>query len=195
MRFLLVAIFLSVVGCSATTKPPSTPPLFTPPPAVATEGFITTIATAEIPMSVPRLRAFLFDTPFITFFEATETISPPVSTEPLQGEWLTPGAVRRVQLGDGHYVIERVLENRPELFSYQVWVFTNDAARGVEQIIGEQRFIALDENTTRFEWAYKVKPKSSFTRPFVKRRQPELERFMNIGTSAMAAAATAATEE
>lgn len=195
MRIPLIGLFILIAGCSSNTQPPATPPSFVAPPEVATKGFVTTVVTAEIPMSVTELRAFLLENPFITFLEATETISPPENTEILQGEWLTPGAVRRIQLADGHYVIERILENRPELFKYQVWVFTNEAARGVEQIVGEQRFIAIDEDNVLFEWTYNIKPKSALTRPFVKRRQPEFEKFMTLGTNAMAKAATQAAQQ
>ncbi|MEM6912467.1 MAG: hypothetical protein AAF511_00675 [Pseudomonadota bacterium] len=187
MRNTLIPLVVLMVSCTSS-QPPDTPPPYVDPPEVATDGFVTTVSTVDVPMSVEDFRAFLLVSPFIDFLEPTETIFPPRGEEVLQGTWLTVGAVRRLRLADGHYVIERVLENEPEIFRYQVWVFTNDAARGVEQIVGEQRFIRLDENLTRFEWSYKVKPASFLTRPFVKRTQPELQRFMDGGTHALAAA-------
>ncbi|MEL6825310.1 MAG: SRPBCC family protein [Pseudomonadota bacterium] len=189
MRLPLIAFAALVASCTSAITPPETPPAYSEPPPLADDGYVTVVTSAEIPMSVSDLRAFLIDRPFITFLEATESISPPVSEQPLSGEWLTPGAVRRLQLADGHYVIERVLENEPELFSYQAWVFTNAAARGVNHIFGEQRFIALSPEQTRFEWTYNVKPKSAVTAFFVRRQVPELTQFMDVGTQAMAAAA------
>ena len=195
MRFSLLAFAALLASCTSAITPPDTPPTYSEPPPLVDDGYVTIITSADIPMSVADLRAFLLEQPFITFLEATENISPPVSEAPLRGEWLTPGAVRRLQLADGHYVIERVLENEPELFSYQAWVFTNAAARGVNHILGEQRFIALGPNETRIEWTYNVKPKSAITGVFVRRQVPELTTFMDTGTQAMAAAATKAAQQ
>ncbi|MEM0928628.1 MAG: hypothetical protein AAGI89_04965 [Pseudomonadota bacterium] len=186
MRRSLVLIALVLASCTSS-QPPDVPPPYVDPPEVATDGFVSTVSVVDVPMGLEDFRAFLIEQPFIGFLAPTETIFPPVSEEALQGEWLNVGAVRRLTLGDGHYVIERVLENEPEIFRYQVWVFTNDAARGVEQIVGEQRFTRIDDTTTRFEWSYNVKPRSFLTRPFVKQRQPELQRFMDNGTAALAA--------
>ncbi|MEM6899692.1 MAG: hypothetical protein AAF583_07985 [Pseudomonadota bacterium] len=191
MRILILPLMALLASCSSAPLPPDVPPSYSEPPAVATDGFVSVTTSADIPLSVADLRAFLLDTPFITFLEPTETISPPVAEEVLIGEWLSEGAVRRLQLEDGHYVIERVLENRPELFTYQAWVFTNAAARGVDHIYRVQRFIVLGPNETRFEWTYNVKPKSALTAIFVRRQVPELTEFMNTGTLAMAAAAGA----
>ncbi|MEM9285195.1 MAG: hypothetical protein AAGA39_04865 [Pseudomonadota bacterium] len=186
MRRSLVLIALVLASCTSS-QPPDVPPPYVDPPEVATDGFVSTVSVVDVPMGLEDFRAFLIEQPFIGFLAPTETIFPPVSEEALQGEWLNVGAVRRLTLGDGHYVIERVLENEPEIFRYQVWVFTNDAARGVEQIVGEQRFTRINGRTTRFEWSYNVKPRSFLTRPFVKQRQPELQRFMDNGTAALAA--------
>lgn len=195
MRFSLLAFAALLASCTSAISPPDTPPAYSEPPPLAEDGYVSIVTSADIPMSVPELRAFLLEQPFIGFLEATENISPPVSEEPLSGEWLTPGAVRRLQLADGHYVIERVLENEPERFTYQAWVFTNAAARGVNHIFGEQRFIALGPDETRFEWTYNVKPKSAITGVFVRRQVPELTTFMDTGTQAMAAAATEAAQQ
>lgn len=194
MRLSLLAAAAFLASCTSAITPPDTPPTYSEPPPLVEEGYVTVVTSAEIPMSVEELRAFLLEEPFIGFLEPTENIAPPVKGETLRGEWLTPGAVRRLQLADGHYVIERVLENEPELFSYQAWVFTNAAARGVNHILGEQRFIALAPDQTKFEWTYNVKPKSALTGFFVRRQVPELTEFMDTGTQAMAAAATKAAQ-
>jgi hypothetical protein len=189
MRYSFIAFVALLASCTSAITPPEVAPEYSDPPPLAEAGYVSIVTSADIPMSVSDLRAYLIEQPFISFLEATETISPPVAEETLRGDWLTPGAVRRLQLADGHYVIERVLENEPELFSYQAWVFTNAAARGVDHIFGEQRFIALSPNETRFEWTYNVKPKSGITAFFVRRQVPELTEFMDTGTQSMAAAA------
>ncbi|MEM8771830.1 MAG: hypothetical protein AAGD92_09310 [Pseudomonadota bacterium] len=192
MRTLLIALFIALLttGCNAPA-PPATPPAYSQPPDVAASGFVTIVLEETINMSIPQLRAFLTERPLTDFLEATETISPPASAEILKGAWPTAGAVRRLQLEDGHYVIERILENRPDFFQYQIWVFTNSAGRGVEQIIGEQRFIPITETETKFQWSYNVKPKSAFTKIFVKRQKPELRAYLATASRSMAAAANA----
>ena len=194
MRYSLIAFTALLASCTSAITPPETPPVYSEPPPLAETGYISIVTSADIPMSVADLREFLLEQPFISFLEPTETISPPVAEETLRGDWLTPGAVRRLQLGDGHYVIERVLENDPELFSYQAWVFTNAAARGVDHILGEQRFIALGSDEMRFEWTYNIKPRSAITAFFVRRQIPELTEFMEAGTEAMAMAAREAAQ-
>ena len=187
MRLYALALLLFAAACAHA--PPTTPPEYEDPPAVATEGLRTITIVEEIPMSVPRLRAFQEKNRLTDFFEPTETIAAPAELEVIRGKWADAGAVRRVKLTDGHYVIERILENRPELFRYQIWVFTNAAGQAIEQIIGEQRFIATDPNSTRFEWDYKIKPKSALTGFFVDRQIPEIEAFLQSGMSGFAAAA------
>ncbi|MGF1543889.1 MAG: SRPBCC family protein [Parvularculaceae bacterium] len=99
------------------------------------------------------------------------------------------GAARRLTLADGHYVIERVLENRPDFFKYQVWVFTNAAGRGVDQIVGEQRFTETADGVT-FEWTYNIKPKNALTRIFVRRvANRDIRPFLQNGIDGFAAAA------
>ena len=186
MRILSIFLLFLLAGCSSA--PPTVPPEYSAPPAVANDGFVTVVASTDIPLSLSEFREYLRENAFIDYLEPTENIAPPKSWVSLKGEWLTRGASRRMQLADGHYVIERVLENNPELFRYQVWVFTNGAGRGIELIVGEQRFTVLSPTLTRFEWRYNVKPTSWFTRIFVKRRVPELQMFMNTGVQNLSTA-------
>ena len=126
-------------------------------------------------LTVPQLRQFLEERPLIAFLEPTGNISNPVATEIIRGEWPRPGATRRLTLADGHFVIERVIDNREDLFRYQLFVFTSATGRGVEQIVGEQRFVAT-ENGSRFEWTSRRYFPSPLTlarwtpRPSVRRR-------------------------
>ena len=189
MRKVLSALSLTVLlAACANTAPPDTPPEWTPPPEVATDGFLTAYAEEEINLSVPQLRKFMEEQPLITFLEPTENISNPVGTEIIRGTWPEPEAARRLKLADGHYVIERILENREDFFKYQVFIFTNAAGRGVEQIVGEQRFFAT-ETGSRFEWTYNVLPRNFVTRQVVRRSMPEIEDYIVGGLSRFAAAA------
>ncbi|QBF29939.1 SRPBCC family protein [Thalassococcus sp. S3] len=192
--------FLSFLGLTAflaaCSEPevPSSPPQMTTPPDVATSGFLTAYAEDTIPMEVPRLRAFLEEQPLIGFLEPTENISNPVASQVLDGTWPQPGAARWLRLADGHYVIERVIENDPDFFKYQVFIFTNSTGRGVDQIVGEQRFIPV-EGGTRFEWTYNVAPSNFITRQIVRRNMPEIERYITGGLQGFANAARAEVGE
>ena len=139
-------------------------------------------------MDVPELRAFMEEHPLISFLQPTENIANPVASEVLEGEWGEVGATRWLRLADGHYVIERILENEPDLFRYQVFVFTNATGRGVEQIIGEQRFVPV-EGGTEFQWTYNVLPRNVLTRQIVRGSMDEIEAYIAGGLTGFAEAA------
>ncbi|MEM8690243.1 MAG: SRPBCC family protein [Pseudomonadota bacterium] len=192
MRFRLLALFFpALLAACNDPEVPSGPPELTPPPDVATKGFLTAYVEETVPMSIIELRAFIAEEPLISFLQPTENISNPVASEVLQGNWPDPGAIRWLRLDDGHYVIERVIENAPAFFKYQVFIFTNSTGRGVEQIVGEQRFVPVEDGT-RFEWSYNVLPRNMIARQIVRRNMPEIEAYITGGLLSFAAAARAA---
>ncbi len=192
MRKLLTVFGLAMLLASCgQPEVPTSPPQLTTPPAVATSGFLTAYVEDTIPMDRATLRRFMEEQPIVDFLEPTESISNPVEFEVLEGTWPEPGATRRVRLADGHYVIERVLENDPGYFSYQIFVFTNATGRGVDQIVGEQRFVPVDGGT-RFEWTYKVRPKNVLARQVVRANMAEIESYISGGLQGFAAAARTA---
>lgn len=98
----------------------------------------------------------------------TEKIRKPVAADYLSGDWPEQGAVRRLQLSDGHYVLERVLDNSlPESFTYQIWGYTTKAGQNIAYVLGEQTFEPLPDGGTRFIWTYGLKPRQAWKRPFV----------------------------
>ena len=195
MRLPLLVSTLAVIltGCGEPSIP-TEPPKATPPPDVATSGFLTAYAEQTIAMSVPEVRAFLADQPLISFLEPTENISNPVDGETLEGDWPEPGASRWLRLADGHYVVERILENEEDFFKYQVFVFTNAAGRGVDQIVGEQRFVAVEDGT-RFEWTYNVLPANFVARQFVRNNMDEIGVYISGGLERFAVAANASVAQ
>ncbi|MEM8824860.1 MAG: hypothetical protein AAGF30_14735 [Pseudomonadota bacterium] len=188
---LAVATLVFLAACTAA-EPPSSPPAAPPPPEVATSGFIQAQAVATVPLEVTELRAFMDANPLIGFLEATENIAPPDASQVLSGTWPEPGATRWLRLADGHYVVERVLENQPDLFRYQIFLFTNSTGRGVEQIVGEQRFLQQADGSTIIEWDYNIKPANALTRLFVRQRIDEIDTYITGGLDGLAAAASAA---
>ena len=185
--------FTALLAACSNSAPPDFPPEWSPPPDVAVEGFLTAYAEEEVSLTVPQLRRFMEERPLIGFLEPTENISNPIETEVIRGTWPEPEATRRLKLADGHYVIERVVENREDFFKYQIFVFTNAAGRGIEQIVGEQRFIAT-ETGSKFEWAYNILPRNVLTRQFARQRMPEIEGYISGGLSRFAEAANASND-
>ncbi len=194
MRNVIATLALVTLASCGGTAPPDTPPELIAPPQVATSGFEVAYVEQSIPMTVPQLRQFMEKRPLISFLKPTENISNPDDTEVLQGTWAEPGATRRLRLADGHYVIERVLENEHSFFRYQIFVFTNATGRGVEQIVGEQRFVPI-EGGTRFDRTYKVLPKNLVTRIFVRRSMDEIETYISDGLAGFADAARAEVDK
>ena len=189
MRKLLTIFTFFALTTIVHAFSPSEPPKLTAPPAVATSGFVSAYVEETIPMSVAQVRRFLTKMPIVKFFKPTRSISNPVSSEILKGSWPNVGSVRRVKLADGHYIIERVVENKPQLFKYQLFTFTNSTGRVVEQVVGEMNFVPVNGGT-KFQWSYNVKPRSVFARPFVRARIKEIEDYLQGGLSGFATAAT-----
>ena len=187
-KLLLVLGLAALLAACSEIDPPAAPPTLRAPPEVATSGFLTAYTEETISMSVPELRAFMEREPLIGFLEPTENIADPVEAWVLEGTWPEPGAARWLRLSDEHYVVERVLGNEPELFRYQVFVFTNATGRGVEQIVGEQRFVPMDGGT-RVEWTYDVRPRNFVARQIVRGSMDEIEAYIAGGLSGLVEAA------
>lgn len=186
---LALGFVIILAGCSEPSIP-TEPPALTEPPEVATSGFLRAYTEQTIAMPVADVRAFMREQPLTSFLEPTENIANPVEGKVIQGEWPNPDAYRWLKLADGHYIIERILENEEDFFKYQVFVFTNATGRGVEQIVGEQRFVPV-EGGTRFEWTYNVLPTNFVTRQFVRSSMDEIETYIANGLEGFAAAANA----
>ena len=124
-------------------------------PALAEKGYAETIVTGTFPMNLETLRLWLEeDNKMVNQMEATENIAKPVKTVPLSGVWPVPGAARRVELSDGHFVLERIVSNTPERFEYQIWGMTQAAGRNVDHIHGVQAFEELSDGSTQLTWSY-----------------------------------------
>lgn len=177
MRLPIISSLLLLVACASNT-PPASPPIATPPPPVSTEGAIPVTVYAELPFDLEGARAYAERRSIVDFMEQSEDIARPVDGVILSGTWGEPGAVRRLELEDGHFVIERILENEPNLFRYQIWVFTNELGLGVEQIVGTQLYSLNEDGNVEFEWTYAVKPKNWFTAILVRRQIPSVEAFL-----------------
>jgi len=63
------------------------------------------------------------------------------------------------------------------------------AGLGVDQIVGEQRFVPV-EGGTRFEWSYKVLPKHFLARQVIRSNMDAIEGFIAGGLERFTAAAS-----
>ena len=166
---LVLAGFLA--ACSSTVTPPAIPPSdVTTFPALSDGGYASTTVTGLYPMGLAETRAWIADgNKIVAEMEPTENIAKPSDIVYLTGDWPEPGATRRVEMTDGHFVLERVLSNTDDRFEYQIWGLTSAAGRNVEHVHGIQAFEELADGTTQLTWTYKVKPDAGFKRPFVQR--------------------------
>lgn len=166
---ILMSGFLS--ACAGAPTPPEIPPSdFSSPPALASSGYASTVIEQEFPMERDAFRAWIADgNKVVQMLEPTKSIGKPVDAVYFDGTWPEPGATRRIELSDGHFVLERVLSNTPDGFEYQVWGFTGATGNNVDHVHGIQAFEPMDDNTTTMTWTYKVKPNARFKKVFVQR--------------------------
>jgi hypothetical protein len=78
------------------------------------------------------------------------------------------GARRRVELSDGHFLAEEVLEDTPQTFRYMIWGFTSYQRLAIDHAVAEFVFEDRD-GETQLTWTYSFKPRWRILRPFVGR--------------------------
>jgi len=178
MPSLNTPIFMSVIftfllsACSGTVPPPSVPPDYTGSAPEVTGGKHAVYETERVFYGpLEPLREFLADgNKIVSAMEETDNIKKPVDIVVLSGAWPEEGAVRRLEFSDGHYTLERVLENDyPDLFRYQVWNFTTSAGKNLDYALGKQVWTVLPDGGTKLTWTYSLKPNAGYKRLFVQR--------------------------
>jgi len=189
---ILHPIWMAIAGliltaCAGTPSPPSSPPTYQGvAPDIEREGLITHTTTAIFNAPILDARKWLDEEDrFLAAMEETDEIKKPIDTVYLHGEWPSEGAVRRVELSDGNYVLERVVENGyPTYFSYQIWNFTAPAGKHLDYALGEMVWNELPSDQSELVWSYSVRPNAGFKRPFVRRFvNRNVQPFMNNALS------------
>jgi len=170
-KLAILAAALTLAACAGTPAPPAVPPSdFSLRPEIGETGFAKTVIVQDFPLERAKLREWLQDgNKVVAAMDGGEDIAGPVDAVYFDGEWPKEGATRRVELSDGHYVLERVMSNSPAAFEYQIWNMTNQVGNNVDYVHGIQAFAPLSEGGTRMTWTYKVQPNAGFKRPFVQR--------------------------
>lgn len=161
-----------LVGCAGANAPPSEPPTYTGDVPAITKGRYAVYETERV-FNAPLepLRIFLADgNKIIAAMEETDNIKKPIDAVVLSGTWPEDGAVRRLEFSDGHYTLERVIENDfPTLFRYQVWNFTTAAGNNLDYALGAQVWEALPDDQSKLTWTYSLRPNAGYKRFFVQR--------------------------
>lgn len=160
-----------------------TPP---PPPPLADDAlYLTNTVTVTLPGTIPQVRAFFDANPITEFVPSTDAIPAITGLEVLSGTWAQVGAVRRVNLDGGFSVVERILTNQPDHFSYQIWSVTAPAGRFIDHIRGQFTYTQL-EGSVEVQWDYSIKPRVFFARPFIQRYLTnDFAPFMKIGMAGL----------
>ncbi len=183
----------ALITACATPSPPATAPTdLTPPPALADEGYVEIVVSADFPGTPEQVRAWLDDGNKIIYaMEDTENISSPKRFTLTKGSsWTETGAERILEFNDGHFTFERVITHSPAKFDYQIWGFTSGTGNNVDHIYGKQELIADPNGGTDFIWTYRVMPNAGWKRPFVRRFvEGEVKDFLQIATDAVEAQA------
>ncbi len=182
----LIVLTLTLAACSGPTEPPLA---HDPPPLAAEDRYITHVEGASFAGSLAEIRAFMEDPGVLSFTEPTPRIPGIVEITPLDGTFPDTGATRRLAFADGSFVVERVVQNRPGLFQYQVWNLTSGSGRAVDHILGAFRYEPRDDGTIEVIWTYRILPRFGLVRPFVRSFvENDIAPFMESGLDGAAAA-------
>lgn len=183
----LIAVGLAATGCVAyAVTTPSAEDIDTPPPLGG--AYVTNTETALLSGDVESVREFMEDPGLTSFLEPTDRIPAIANIEILEGDWYTPGSVRRVDLEGGGFVIERIVDRDDTMFSYQIWNISTLSGRFIDHIYGEISYDTVPGGT-EVVWSYNVKPRYGFARGMVTSYvEDDFAPFMAAGLSAMAEA-------
>jgi hypothetical protein len=161
-----------LAACSSTQAPPDNPPVYTGAfPEITAGPYATYETTRLFKAPLEPLRRFIEDgNKIVAAMEETDNIKKPIDVVVLSGKWPEEGAVRRLEFSDGHYTLERVIENNfPTLFRYQVWDFTAAAGNNLDYAVGQQAWEEIETGQSKLTWTYSLRPNASYKRFFVQR--------------------------
>lgn len=160
-------------GARRILRPPSVPPEFEDPrPDPAQSGYVshTESALIEVPVEYYRRWVNSDEVDLSDLIQGSEGLPSVVGTRVLRGSFELGddrvGARRRVELSDGHFVAEEVLEDTPRNFRYMIWGFTSYQRLAVDHAVAEFVFEDRGEKT-QLTWTYSFHPRSGLLRPFV----------------------------
>jgi hypothetical protein len=184
---------MGLTACSAA--PPAQAPGLAEPPAIAQdENYVTHVSTRTVNWDRVSFRRWLEREQLVSFFPKDMGIAGVKSTTPMRGTWGQNNAIRRVELEDGHYAFDFIVNNRyPDVFQYQVYGLTNDLGRVAEYVRAELKYSEDKPGVTTLQWTYAARPKSAITKSLLDNAMKNrIAPYMEAGMTNMAAAAAKA---
>ena len=161
---------VTMAACSADIAPPDVPPTYTGEAPAIRDGQYAEYETRRV-FNAPLvpLREFIEgEQRIVGAMEETDQIRKPIDVVVVHGEWPQEGAVRRLEFSDGHFAMERVLENDfPTLFRYQVWNYTSAAGQNLDYALGQQAWRELPDGRSELVWTYRLKPNAWYKHHFI----------------------------
>ncbi len=103
-------------------------------------------------------------TPLENVLPGTKRIPAVVRTEPILGDFPSPGSIRRVVLADGNHALEIVHKKNDDIFEYQVWGFSS--APFIKYARCAFHY-SIDDGGCMIEWSYQFRPTSLVYYPLV----------------------------
>jgi hypothetical protein len=178
MLLLGLAVVLGAgvwAGVRQILRPPRVPPRFEGPrPDPARQGYVS--HTESTTIRVPREHYLRWvnseEVDLSDLIQGSERLPRVVGTQVLRGSFELGddrvSARRRVELSDGHFVAEEVLEDSPQRFRYMIWGFTSYQRLVIDHAVAEFLFEDRGEET-KLTWTYLFHPRSPFLRQLVAR--------------------------
>jgi hypothetical protein len=131
-----------MVGVRRFLAPPQKPPAYTGPrPAQAEDGYISHTESILIDAPIDEFREWVNHSELEDLGLESDNTPNVVRTEVIRGTWDPDqdrvGDRRRVVLDDGHFTVEEILVDDPDVFRYIVWGYTNYARLMIDHALGE----------------------------------------------------------
>lgn len=157
-------IFLSTLTSCAVSVPTEPPDYSAAPPTIEDGFYVENVESVTIDVPLDQFLAWQDVTPLSDVLTPTEGMPAVAQTVMLEGgEWGDVGDRRRIELADGHYAVETVLDSSRNRFSYQLWGFTSQAGQFADYATGE--FVYTEQGKqTLVTWTYRFKPNSLLSR-------------------------------
>jgi hypothetical protein len=156
-------------------RPPPVPPEFAGPrPEPAPSGYVSHTESVRIYVPVEHYLRWVNsdEVDLSDLVQGSEGLPSVVGTHVLTGSFEygdeRVGARRRVELSDGHFLAEEILEDTPQTFRYMIWGFTSYQRLAIAHAVAEFVFENRD-GETQLTWTYSFKPRWRVLRPFVGR--------------------------
>lgn len=187
---LLITSVVSTLTLSCGAAHPGSADPNGPRPPVDESGFVRHTESTMVQVPIDVLTKWRRSVSLERILHGTKRIPGVDHTVMIHGVWDEAGARRRVFLKDGNTTTEEVLVNqRPALFRYEVWGFTNWARFLTDYAVGEFQFREAPGGT-EVKWTYSFHERSWLTAPLVSWVvQNEFADFMRSGLKTMKDAA------